>query len=343
MKRFALTVFPLVLLCAAVSAAPPATPLRLKTDDLKRLEIFAESASSNRPWSTRLDVALKAVDRLQQGLPLDHEVEKHPLNASAEKLKQLGFLSDERYARNALTYIYKGGRIYGPSREDQEHADCVAVGAAAGSYCCTGTIIAPKLVVTAGHCYAECAKYVLIGSAVTDTNRRVIKVKKAIRHPAFGATDGAIVNDLTLLVLDEAVGLPPRKIASLETLKTAPEAWVVGFGTTSSDGRTGYGVRRIGGPLLFADESNPAFGADRDTEFVLARQPNGLDTCNGDSGGPVYVYSGGVEYVAGATSRAVPGATVACGEGGVYVKLAAFADWMREVSKKENIEAPIFE
>ncbi len=57
------------------------------------------------------------------------------------------------------------------------------------------------------------------------------------------------------------------------------------------------------------------------------------DSCNGDSGGPFYLDGGnGTWFVGGATSRATNKAISNCGDGGVYVRLDAYRDWIVSVS-----------
>ena len=45
------------------------------------------------------------------------------------------------------------------------------------------------------------------------------------------------------------------------------------------------------------------------------------DSCNGDSGGPVYLDTPRGPILVGSVSRATEGATVACGQGGIYVRV----------------------
>jgi secreted trypsin-like serine protease len=48
------------------------------------------------------------------------------------------------------------------------------------------------------------------------------------------------------------------------------------------------------------------------------------DTCNGDSGGPLYILGQDVNlYLTAVTSRSVDPKDPSCGKGGIYVKLTA--------------------
>ncbi len=57
------------------------------------------------------------------------------------------------------------------------------------------------------------------------------------------------------------------------------------------------------------------------------------DTCNGDSGGPVYYEAGGRRYLVGVTSRAVNDAQMACGDSGIYTLASAYEAWIRNASQ----------
>jgi secreted trypsin-like serine protease len=104
---------------------------------------------------------------------------------------------------------------------------------------------------------------------------------------------------------------------------------LAGFGNTDVFSGGGYGRRRmVDVPLASSD---PVFGADLETEFVAGAPFLDRDSCNGDSGGPAYLESDGVWYLAGATSRATASAIRPCGDGGIYTRVGVFEDWVRSV------------
>ena len=75
-----------------------------------------------------------------------------------------------------------------------------------------------------------------------------------------------------------------------------------------------------------------AAGADQN-EIVAGG--NGVDSCNGDSGGPAYVEVDGEVQLAGATSRATKNFTQPCGDGGIYTRVDRYVDWIRQVAHQE--------
>jgi endonuclease G len=77
-----------------------------------------------------------------------------------------------------------------------------------------------------------------------------------------------------------------------------------------------------------------AYGCDRGLEMVAGKSLLAKDSCSGDSGGPFYVSDGSGEWLlAGATSRATKSAMSTCGDGGVYVRLDKYREWIEEEGK----------
>ena len=61
-------------------------------------------------------------------------------------------------------------------------------------------------------------------------------------------------------------------------------------------------------------------------EFIAGG--DGTDTCDGDSGGPIYGYMHGRYHLLGITSRAVRPSKTHCGDGGIYIQFDAIAPWV---------------
>jgi secreted trypsin-like serine protease len=58
-----------------------------------------------------------------------------------------------------------------------------------------------------------------------------------------------------------------------------------------------------------------------------------LDSCRGDSGGPLYIRNTDGEYfLIGATSRGIRDSFTTCGDGGIYVRVDLCLDWIRNVT-----------
>lgn len=245
-----------------------------------------------------------------------------------------GIYSDLVYLKNARKLITSRGRIVG-GVPTEDFPDCVAVGSLNG-WCCTGTLVAPNVVISAGHCVAGgCADRVFLGSDVTrPDNGRVVPVRKAVSHPDYKPPNPT--HDIAVLILAESVDVTPRVIADIPSLRSAFAVRLTGYGNTDVFSSGGYGRRRMVDVPLASDD--PAFGADAETEFVAGAPFLDRDSCNGDSGGPAYVQVGDSWRLAGATSRATASSFRPCGDGGIYTRTHVFEDWIRSVPGGEWVQ-----
>lgn len=74
--------------------------------------------------------------------------------------------------------------------------ECVAVGDD-DRLCCTGTLVAPQVVLTAGHCAAAgISTRIFIGDDVTSAGT-IIRVQEAITHPGYRPDAGATTRTTT--------------------------------------------------------------------------------------------------------------------------------------------------
>jgi secreted trypsin-like serine protease len=253
----------------------------------------------------------------------------------------LEIMKDPRYLANARALAR---RTHGPTRiiggtevKEGEFLDCVAVGSST-KWACTGTLIAPDVVVTAGHC-AEVATRVFVGGDVAEARAAdVVKVKKRVRHPQYHRRR---TNDLMVLLLSKRIiRARPREIAPARLIERATDGRAVGFGHTDPWGIAGYGVKRqvdvpmastsCSGEVRRRDDA-ATYGCDEGVEIVAGRPLLDRDSCKGDSGGPLYVLKGRQWLLAGATSRATKSVMHTCGDGGIYVRVDKYLDWIRSI------------
>jgi secreted trypsin-like serine protease len=236
-------------------------------------------------------------------------------------------LADPVFLENSKRLITDRQRIVG-GIETTSFGDCVAVGSA-DAWCCTGTLVAPNVVVTAGHCRkGGCSARVFFGTDVTKPDEgRVVEVAQAVAHPDYRPP--APTHDLSVLILAADADAEPRAIASGKQIEAAGTVRLAGYGNTDVFSSGGYGTRRmVDVPLASAD---PKYGANPETEFVAGAPFLDRDSCNGDSGGPAYVKADGNWFLAGATSRATASTFRPCGDGGIYTRVGAFEEWIRSV------------
>jgi hypothetical protein len=225
------------------------------------------------------------------------------------------------------TGIFGGRRAYA-----DEFPDCVSIGDANG-FCCTGTLIGANVVVTAGHCvFGDCASRVYVGldSNAPDPNK-IYNVKKTILHPNY--SPATLRNDVAIVVLEKEVpGVMPRRIAPSTDIDSAFYVRLAGYGLTE---RFEAGIQMTVDCAVATLDCNCAdcsddFGCHAGFELVAGGM--GLDSCNGDSGGPAYIEKDGELLLAGATSRATTNAAAPCGEGGIYVRIDKYRDWIEQVA-----------
>ena len=262
-----------------------------------------------------------------------------PLRNAAPPPRSFHIYEDPRYLERARALARRtssGDRIVGGALVPAgRFMDCVAVGSD-GEWGCTGTLIAPNVVVTAGHC-ASVATRVYFGSDVTKPGK-IVRVAKRVVHPKYRKIRH---NDLMVLVLAEKVtAVAPRALAASKLVDEATDARVVGFGNTEASGTFGYGKKRFvdipiasnscEGSVDGADDS-VSYGCDPKLELVAGRPLLAQDTCTGDSGGPLYLAKGSDWVVAAATSRATDSAMSNCGDGGVYVRLDKYRTWIASI------------
>jgi trypsin len=222
----------------------------------------------------------------------------------------------------------------------------IAIG---GSFGCTGTLIAPDWVMTAGHCGSLTgavtggmvptplglpagAYDVKLGSTHADgTGAEDHAVTQVVVDSDYIVTNGA-GNDVTLLKLDHASGIAPVRIAAAgerHIWDPGTSATIAGFGLTSQDSQDPPDtMQRAKVPIQTDADCAKAYpdgvggGAYDAGSMLCAGYPQGgTDTCQGDSGGPLLVTAlDGTPRLAGATSFGDGCAQP--GKPGVYARVA---------------------
>ncbi|NOY94377.1 MAG: trypsin-like serine protease [Deltaproteobacteria bacterium] len=147
---------------------------------------------------------------------------------------------------------------------------------------CSGVLVAPRVVLYAGHCGADIVR-ITFGSAGSSTDRQT--PTRCFVHPRFAAREGYdwLDYDFAVCELPVAVDLPVVPIVmgcEVDQVVPGAAAVLVGFGRTPSGGS---GVKHsangeVVGMLLAARRSVIVFGAT---------PAEGI--CPGDSGGPDFL------------------------------------------------------
>jgi len=196
---------------------------------------------------------------------------------------------------------------------------------------CTGVLVAPDVVLTAGHC-AEGITAVKLDTVDFEQGGERIAARKVVAYPKWART-----YDLALVFLEHASTVEPRVIAQScaldEWLDVGASVAVVGYGATDKRGEV-YGTRLNEGYTEVQDPD--CTDLDRGcNERVspageLGAGGGGVDACFGDSGGPLYLVTDDGAYLVGITSRGYGDARLPCSEGGIYTRPDAAIDWIED-------------
>ncbi len=187
----------------------------------------------------------------------------------------------------------------------------------AGNQLCTGTVVAPTVVLTAAHCFEDVSP----GASITvqfgdDANSGQSMVSNSFGiHPQYCDPCTEEVYDFAYVELPEAYTPTDGFLRPIidqfewdEAMRVNNVVLVTGFGTNDPFNQTA-----ITNPTKRMVTTTITQFTSQGYEFFAGG--GGRDTCSGDSGGPAIVQLGsGIRRLAGVTSRG----KVPCGDGGWY-------------------------
>jgi len=185
-----------------------------------------------------------------------------------------------------------------------------------GPFLCTGTLITPDWVLSAGHCGSVTGAAVaspaswppqlinvrIGGTTQSDGEERT--ASSVVVHPNYLATMGY---DISLIRLSQSSTMAPTQVAgagerSIWTAGTLET--IVGWGATEEGGDLPDNLQEARVPITTDQYCSGAYSDFDPATMVCAGFPQGgVDTCQGDSGGPMFGRtSAGALRVVGATS-----------------------------------------
>jgi len=206
---------------------------------------------------------------------------------------------------------------------------------------CSGVLVGPRTVLTAGHCvrsevtgrpHAVVGRRVHIG---TPPGRAVARTIRGVAvHPRFRPRRPGAGFDLAVLRLDRAAGRAPARLATAaeEARLAVPPVRVVaaGFGIVRAGQPVGRrAARRVSLELLSPFNCVSGGIVERfRRSFVCAALPT-AGVCAGDSGGPLTVAARrGGPRVIGITSQALVEATCGTMTVGIFARVVPARAWI---------------
>lgn len=217
---------------------------------------------------------------------------------------------------------------------------------------CGGTLIAENWVLTAAHCVQGISPTAI--DALIDQNDLTgfggerIAVQQIIIHPDYRSTFAAEYSDLALLKLSQSSAATPLALFTDTTGNFADSgnnATAMGWGLLTETGVFPNDfppdLQEVDLPIVSESLCQLAYGTGviNDLHLCAGLTSGGVDTCKGDSGGPLIVENNNTAYLAGITSFGVGCARP--GFFGVYTRVSQFADWVKSTASIGGSVIPI--
>lgn len=218
----------------------------------------------------------------------------------------------------------------------------------AGVAGCTGTLVAPSVVLTAGHCGSLTGSivatpigwpppmiHVTLGAGSPGGPGESAPVAAVRIPPSYLSTTGS---DVSLLLLAHPAAASPVRVAGRgEEALWAPGVLgrIVGYGQTSENGPLPARLQEADVPIV-ADAtcaSDYPGTLDTRTQLCAGYPQGGTDTCEGDSGGPLFGHRPDGSLVVVAATSTGDGCARP-GKPGIYARVAdaPLREWIRSVA-----------
>ncbi|KAJ2947827.1 hypothetical protein O0L34_g9614 [Tuta absoluta] len=215
-----------------------------------------------------------------------------------------------------------------------------------GRQFCGGSLIDDRHVLSAAHCVAHMTSWDVARLTArlgdhnirqnTETMHIERKIKRVVRHRGFDMR--TLYNDVAILTLDQPVqftkNIRPICLPSGGRAYAGLVATVIGWGSLRESGPQPSVLQEVSIPIWSNSECRMKYGSAAPggiVEHMLCAGKASMDSCSGDSGGPLMVNDGGRWTQVGVVSWGI-----GCGKGqypGVYTRVTAFLPWIQKNAK----------
>jgi len=191
---------------------------------------------------------------------------------------------------------------------------------------CGGTLVRDRWVMTAGHCDVRVGELAVLGRVdLTTSVGQSIAIDEVRKPMLFVSAEGGW--DVMLAHLSRASGVAVAPLVAPGWSGVGVPAEIVGWGLTSETApATSPVLREAEVPIWSPATCSAAYPGVPETALCAGLAEGGKDTCQGDSGGGLYVQDGPRRLVAGITSYGDGCARP--GRPGVYTAVAAVRAWV---------------
>ncbi|XP_072944154.1 uncharacterized protein l(2)k05911 isoform X2 [Epargyreus clarus] len=215
-----------------------------------------------------------------------------------------------------------------------------------GRQFCGGSLIDDRHVLSAAHCVAHMTSWDVARLTArlgdynikinTETQHIERKIKRVVRHRGFDMR--TLYNDVAILTLDQPItftkNIRPVCLPGGSRAYAGLIATVIGWGSLREGGAQPSVLQEVSIPVWTNAECRLKYGSAAPggiVDHMLCAGKASMDSCSGDSGGPLMINEGGRWTQVGVVSWGI-----GCGKGqypGVYTRVTAFLPWIQKNSQ----------